>query len=40
MVGQEQAKMEISVLDKRGMEIEVEMEVSKEVHLGGGRYIN
>ena len=40
MVGQEQAKMEISVLDKRGIEIEVEMEVSKEVQLGGGRYVN
>ena len=39
-MGLGQAKMEISVLDKRGMEVEVEMEVSKEVHLGGGRYIN
>ena len=29
VVGQEQAEMEISVLDKRGMEVEVEMEVSK-----------
>ena len=31
VVGQEQAEMEISVLDKRGMEVEVEMEVSKDV---------
>ena len=40
VIGQEQAEMEISVLDKIGLEVEVEMEVSKEVHLGGGRYIN
>ena len=32
--------MEMDVVDKRGGEVEVEMEVSKEVHLGGGRYIN
>ena len=40
MIGQEQAEMEMNVLDKRGLEVEVEMEVSKEVQLGGGRYIN
>ena len=28
--GQEQAEMEINVVDKRGVEVEVEMEVSKE----------
>ena len=32
--------MEMNVVDKRGLEIEVEMEMSKEVQLGGGRYIN
>ena len=40
MMGQEQAEMEINVVDKRGVEVEVEMEVLKEVQLGGGRYIN
>ena len=39
-MGQEQAEMEINVVDKIGMEVEVDMEVSKEVQLGGGRYIN
>ena len=39
-MGQEQAEMEINVVDTREMKVEVEMEVSKEVQLGGGRYIN
>ena len=38
--GQEQAEMEINVVDKRGVEVEVEMEVLKEVQLGGGQYVN
>ena len=39
-MGQEQAEMEINAVDTREMKVEVEMEVSKEVQLGGGRYVN
>ena len=40
MMVQEQAEMEINAVDTRGMKVEVEMEVLKEVQLGGGQYIN